>query len=180
MRPHLFICMAAMTAALGCRDKVISPACNVEAPVQMEEFDGIRYPAHLQDALDCSRATGRPVFLVFAGYAVMGNPEAMWAPLKNEAIQEFINDRLILCVLMVDDNKAISPNHMEGFPALNGNPLTLGQRNTMLEREYFSKQSQPLYTLVNADMTSLAEPLGYVPNANDVADWIEATLENLQ
>ncbi len=181
---NLRLTLAAVTLTMiSCGERVVLPSCPMDTPVQMDEWQGVRYRTQLQDALRCSRETGRPVLLVFTGYAVSGyGPHTTWHVFEREDVQRLINDRLVLCALMVDDREPLAPEDLVGFPQLKGNPTTIGQRNSMLEAEFFSKQSQPLYTLVNADMTSLAEPLGYVPkkNAADVVQWIEANLEKLR
>lgn len=95
-------------------------------------------------------------------------------------MQALIKDRLILCVLMVDDKTELQPEDLVDFPQLKANPTTLGQRNSSLENEFFNKTSQPLFTLVNADFAPLAEPTGYVPKKEPelLVNWIMSALEH--
>lgn len=101
--------------------------------------------------------------------------------LGNRAVQTLIRDRLVLCVLMVDDRKTLVPEDTIGFPLISRRriPTTIGQRNILLEMEHFKRSSQPLFTLVDANFVSLAEPLGYVPKKQPelLVNRIEATLE---
>lgn len=101
--------------------------------------------------------------------------------LADDDVQALIRDRLVLCVLMVDDRKALSPEDLVDFPQLKINPVTLGQRNSSLESEFFGKVNQPLFTLVTADFVSLAEPLGYIPKkeAGELEDWIAEALSKI-
>lgn len=165
--------------ALSCQERIVSPACSPDAPVAMGETNGVQYRSQLQDALRCSRETGRPILLLFDGYAQSNR--ACWEVLANDDVQALIRDRLVLCVLVVDDRKALSPEDLVDFPQLKVNPVTIGQRNSLLEAEFFDKSSQPLFTLVNADFVSLAEPLGYIPkkDAGELADWIEEALTKI-
>lgn len=82
---------------------------------------------------------------------------------------------------MVDDRKELSPKDLVDFPELDQDkPITtIGRRNLMLESQFFGKTSQPLFTLVNADFSSLAEPMGYVPKKEPelLVNWIKATFE---
>lgn len=162
----------------GCKERVVLPACPLDAPVAIAEVNGVRYRAQLQDALRCSRETGRPILLTFHGWA-SSSTSAAWDVLANPDVKALIEDRLVLCVLLVDERDTLSPEDLFGFPQLKGNPTTIGQRNSMLEREFFSKVSQPLFTLVNADFVSLAEPQGYIPKKDPelLIDWIVTTLE---
>lgn len=171
--------IAGALVSSSCQERIVSPACSPDAPVVMGESYGVQYRSHLQDALRCSRETKRPVLLLFDGYA--RSNRACWAVLADDDVQALIRDRLVLCVLMVDDRKALSPEDLADFPQLKINPVTLGQRNSSLESEFFGKVNQPLFTLVNADFVPLAEPLGYIPkiNADELADWIEEALTKI-
>lgn len=138
----------------------------------------MKYRSHLQDALRCSRETGRPVLLLFSGYAAEPT-KATWEVLGSADVQALINDRLVLCVLMVDDRKELVSEDLVDFPQLKTNPTTIGQRNSSLEAEFFNNGSQPLFTLVNADFAPLAEPMGYVSKENPelLVNWIMDALE---
>ena len=173
-----FLFALLVISAFGCRERVVLPTCPMDAPVEIGEWGGVRYRAHLQDALRCSRETGRPVLLLFSGYAAEPT-RATWEVLGDHDVQELIHDQLVLCVLVVDDREALSPSDLLDFPRLKDNPATLGQRNSSLEAEFFNKSSQPLFTLVNADFAPLAEPMGYVPKKNPelLVNWIEGALE---
>jgi len=179
MNTRILIIALALTA-LGCRERVVLPACAPDAPVAMAEVNGVRYHVHLQDALRCSRETGRPVLLTFHGWA-SASTSAAWDVLSDPDVKALIEDRLVLCVLLVDDRDTLASEDLVGFPQLKSNPTNIGQRNSALEAEFFNKVSQPLFTLVNADFVSLAEPLGYIPkkNANELADWIEEALTKI-
>ncbi len=174
----VFIAAIAL-AASSCQERVVSPACSPDAPVAIGHANGVKFRTHLQDALRCSRETGRPVLLLFDAYAQSNR--ACWEVLALDDVQALIRDRLVLCVLMVDDRRLLASEDLTDFPQLKKIPETTGQRNRWLESEYFGKTSQPLYTLVNADFVSLAEPLGYIPKKSPelLVDWIETTLEQL-
>lgn len=163
---------------MGCGERIEFPVCPVDAPVAIRTERGVAYHEHLQDALACSRGTGRPVLLLFDGYAQSNR--ACWDVLGNDDVQALIQDRLVLCVLMVDDRTELQPEDLVNFPQLKVNPTTLGQRNSSLEGEFFNRTSQPLFTLVDADFKPLAEPMGYVPKKNPelLSNWIEAALEH--
>jgi hypothetical protein len=164
-------------ALLGCSERVQLPPCRGPAVLRWDADHGVAYHTELQVAMRCSRETGRPVLVLFDAYAQSNR--ACWEVLGNRTVQALIRDRLVLCVLMVDDKKAIAPEDLVDFPQLKSNPTTIGQRNMALEAEFFERQSQPLFTLVNADFVSLAEPMGYVPKKKTelLVNWIEAALE---
>jgi len=176
--PRLSLALVAISA-LGCSERIMSPTCPVDASVAIRTERGVAYREHLQDALSCSRETGRPVLLLFDGYAQSNR--ACWDVLGNDDVQALIQDRVVLCVLMVDDKSELQPQDLIDFPQLDQDkPITtIGRRNSMLESQYFGKTSQPLFALVDADFASLAEPMGYVPKKEPelLVNWIEATLE---
>lgn len=164
-------------ALLGCSARVQLPPCQDSAPTSWDEHHGVAFHTELQVALRCARETGRPVLVLFDAYAQSNR--VCWEVLGDRAVQALIRDRLVLCVLMVDDRKAIAPEDLVDFPQLRSNPTTIGQRNMALEAGFFERQSQPLFTMVNADFVSLAEPMGYVPKKQPevLVNWIEAALE---
>ncbi|MBL7937896.1 MAG: hypothetical protein JNL43_00935 [Flavobacteriales bacterium] len=173
-----FLFALLVISAFGCGERVVLPACPIDAPVAVRTERGITYHEHLQDALRCSRETSRPVLLLFDGYAQSNR--ACWDVLGDKEVQALIHDRLVLCVLMIDDREVLSPEDLVDFPQLNANPTTLGQRNSSLEAEFFNNVHQPLFTLVNADFAPLAEPMGYVPKENPelLVNWIMDALKH--
>lgn len=172
--------VALALAALSCHERVVRPTCSADSPGMMGELNGVRYRVRLQDALSCSRETDRPVLLVFEGWASTST-RAGWDILTDESIKALIEDRLILCVLLVDDRTAINAEDYVGFPPISQDrlPKTIGNLNSLLEIKHFGKTSQPLFALVDADFRSLAEPMGYVPKKNPelLVNWIESALE---
>lgn len=166
-------------AMWGCEQRVASPVCSADTLVMEEGPNRVRYHIHLQDALRCSRETGRPVLLLFDAYAQSNR--ACWDVLANDDVQALIRDRLVLCVLMVDDRELITPDDLIGFPQIKTDPTTIGQRNIGLEREYFATSRQPLFTLVDTEFRPLAEPMGYIPKKSPelLVDWIRSTLDHL-
>lgn len=164
--------------AIGCHERIVLPDCPPDAPVAMGEHNGVHYRVQLQDALQCSRETGRPVLLLFDAYAQSNR--ACWDVLADAQVKALINDHLVLCVLMVDDRGTLSAEDTIGFPPISPErtPTTIGNRNLLLEWEYFGKSSQPLFALVDADFTTLVPPQGHVPAKQPeiLVDWVKATL----
>jgi thiol:disulfide interchange protein DsbD len=171
------LCVIVMS--LGCTPKVVKPVCNPSFPV-VRDFP-VPYLERLQDAIACSKNTGRPILLLFSGWAIGPSPDRPFDVFAEDDIRELLVDRLVLCVLMVDDKQTINEADLDGFPDLQEVPNTIGQRNTMLEQLYFNKQSQPLYVLVNADMVPYSEPLGYSPRkeVGEFVKWMENSLREL-
>ena len=105
---------------------------------------------------------------------------ACWEVLGNSAVQALLRDRLVLCVLLVDDGQPLAREDTIGFPPISRTriPTTIGQRNILLEMEHFKRSSQPLFALVDADFAPLAEPLGYVPRKKPelLVAWLEGAL----
>jgi len=170
----ILICTVTMT--LGCKAKVVKTTCDSSAPL-VRDFP-VPYHARLQDAIECSRSTGRPILLLFSGWAIGPSPDRPFDVFEKHDIRTLLDDRLVLCVLMVDDKHPINAADLDGFPTLGETPTTLGQRNSMFQRQYFNKQSQPLYVVVNPEMVPYSEPFGYSPRkkTNEFVEWMEATL----
>jgi hypothetical protein len=116
--------------------------------------------------------------VLFDAYAQSSH--ACWEVLGNSAVQEVINDKLVLCVLRVDDRQPLALEDTIGFPYTSRTriPQTIGQRNMHLEMEHFSRSSQPLFALVDANFSPLAEPMGYVPGKKPevLVAWLDEAL----
>jgi len=177
MRPAFTIPLLAI-ALLGCSERVQLPPCPGAATTGWEADHGVAYHTELQVAMRCSRETGRPILVLFDAYAQ--SYRACWEVLGNRAVQTLIRDRLVLCVLMVDDRKTLGPEDTIGFPLISRRriPTTIGQRNILLEMAHFKRSSQPLFTLVDADFSPLTEPMGYVPGKKPelLVAWLEGAL----
>ena len=167
-----------LIALLGCRERVQLPPCPGPAILRWDADHGVAYHSELQVALRCSRATGRPVLVLFDAYAQSNHDR--WEVLGNSAVQAIIRDRLVLCVLMVDDRQPLAPEDTIGFPPISHSriPTTIGHRNILLEIEHFERVSQPLFALVDANFSPLAEPMGYVPGKKPeiLVAWLEEAL----
>ena len=164
---------------VSCGPRAVSPRCDATLTTSVFGEQEVRYYPELRDALNCSRQTGRPVLLMFTGYNVASSASGSWAPLRTEEVRRIIDERLILCALLVDDRTPLVPEDLVDFPQLKGNPTTIGQRNQWLESEFFNSATQPLYVLVDSTFRQLTVPHGYGPRfqVDEFITWIEQPLE---
>jgi thiol:disulfide interchange protein DsbD len=85
-------------------------------------------------------------------------------------------DKFILVSLYVDDKKELPADKQFLYKTKDSTDkkiVTVGDKWATFESENFEAVSQPLYALVSADGKLLVPPVGYTPNKNEYAKWLE-------
>ena len=103
---------------------------------------------------------------------------------SKEKVFNLINDKYILVSLYVDDTEEL-PKDQQGpypIPLADGTTRqkmirTVGDKWATLEAISFGKVSQPFYALLSPDGYLLNNPVGYMPDAEAYAAWLECGLD---
>ncbi|MEN3324992.1 cytochrome c biogenesis protein CcdA [Mariniflexile soesokkakense] len=149
------------------------------------------YPNDCPNNLECfkdlktgiayAKKVNKPIILDFTGYACVNcrkMEEHVWS-VKN--IDNYLRNDYVLISLYVDDKKELPVNEQVLVNRINGGTRKLenyGHKWANFQTQFFQTNSQPYYVLLNSDGTKvLNQPIGYTPNEDDYANFLECGLE---
>ena len=117
----------------------------------------------------------------FTGYACVNcrkMEEHIW-PL--EKIDNYLRNEYVLISLYVDDKKDLPTDEKVEVNRVNGGKRLLknyGHKWANFQTQFFRSNSQPYYVLLNSDGNKvLIEPVGYTPDEDEYARFLEGGLE---
>lgn len=134
------------------------------------------------EALALAKKMNKPIMIDFTGWACVNcrkMEENVWTKPKVRELME----NYILVSLYVDDKKNLPASEQQVYTSKNGNKikiLTVGDKWGVFQTENFNASSQPLYALVSPDEQLLNNPVGYTPNADEYAQWLECGLNSFK
>ncbi len=133
-------------------------------------------PLHDYDeAVKLAKEKNMPILIDFTGYACVNcrkMEENVWT---KQVVKEQM-DKFILVSLYVDDKKELPVDKQFLYKTKDSADkkiVTVGDKWATFESENFEAVSQPLYALVSADGKLLVPPVGYTPNKDEYAKWLD-------
>ncbi|KGL58840.1 protein-disulfide reductase DsbD family protein [Polaribacter sp. Hel1_85] len=149
------------------------------------------YPNDCPNNLDCfkdlkkgieyANKVNKPIMLDFTGYACVNcrkMEEHVW---PNKKIDNYLRNDYVLISLYVDDKKELPKEEQILVNRINGGTRkleTYGNKWANYQTQFFKTNSQPYYVLLNSDGTKiLNQAVGYTPDENDYAKFLECGLE---
>lgn len=114
----------------------------------------------------------KPVLIDFSGFACVNCRNMEGAVFDTPEISGIIENNFVMIKLMVDD-KTDLPHPIKVME--NGSEITLetiGEKWAYLQRYKFASASQPYYVLLDNDGQLLMPPMGYEPDVNKFAEWL--------
>jgi thiol:disulfide interchange protein len=133
-------------------------------------------PLHdFDEAVKLAKEKNMPIMIDFTGYACV-NCRKMEENVWTKQVVKTQMDKYILVSLYVDDKKELPADKQFLYKTKDSTDkkiVTVGDKWATFESENFEAVSQPLYALVTADGKLLVPPVGYTPNKDEYAKWLE-------
>lgn len=134
----------------------------------------------LESGIAASKQTGKPILIDFTGYACVNcrkMEEHVWSTGK---ILPYLKEKYILVSLYVDDKRELPANEQVEVVSKYGKKRklkTYGNKWAFFQTEYFDNNSQPWYGLVTPDLKVLTTPVGYTPDVEEYASFLQCGLD---
>ncbi len=152
------------------------PACysiykepvNCETP--LKDYD---------EALKLSKELNKPILIDFTGWACV-NCRKMEENVWTKAQVQQLMEKYILVSLYVDDKQVLPASQQQVYVTKNGtqvNIQTVGNKWGLFQTENFNATSQPWYVLMSPNEKLLTHPVGYTPDADAYAQWLQCGLD---
>ncbi|WP_299047072.1 thioredoxin family protein [uncultured Polaribacter sp.] len=135
----------------------------------------------LKTGIDYAKKVKKPILLDFTGYACVNcrkMEEHVW---PSQKIDKYLRNDYVLISLYVDDKKTLPKEEQLMVNHVNGGTRKLenyGHKWSNFQTQFFQTNSQPYYVLLNSEGTKiLNKAVGYTPNENDYATFLECGLK---
>ncbi len=151
------------------------------------------YPKDCPQNLDCfkdfeqglayARSVNKPIMIDFTGHACVNcrkMEEHVW---PEQAVYGFLKDEYVLISLYVDEKIELPAEEQKVLPMKTGGTFrlrTTGHKWQYMQTELFDNNSQPYYVLLSPDGRLLAKPVGYTPDANEYAGFLQCGLDRFR
>lgn len=146
-----------------------------DSPNNLETFKD------LKEGIAYAEKVNKPIMLDFTGYACVNcrkMEEHVW---PDERIDALLRNDYVLISLYVDDKKELPEDEQILVSRINGGTRQLtnyGHKWAHFQTQFFQSNSQPFYALLSPDgQTVLNNPVGYTPNEEEYAAFLECGLE---
>lgn len=131
-----------------------------------------------EEALKLARETNKPILIDFTGWACVNcrkMEENVWPDPKVKDLME----KYVLVSLYVDDKQKLPISRQfvyQGKDSSERRITTVGEKWSAFQSENFAASSQPWYVLVSPDEKLLTPPVGYTPDKEAYAAWLQCGL----
>jgi thiol:disulfide interchange protein len=113
------------------------------------------------EALECARKQGKPVFIDFTGHGCTNCREMEAVVWSDPEVLKRLNDDYVVVALYVDDKTVLPENEWYTSTYDGKVKKTIGKQNADLQITNLNNNAQPFYVLVGADEKVLVSPYGY-------------------
>ena len=134
------------------------------------------------EALKASKELNKPILIDFTGWACVNcrkMEESVWTV---ELIKEKLSNDFVLVSLYVDDKIELPEDQQGIFEYQSGGELkkkkikTIGNKWATFQTQVFNNNSQPYYVMLSPDGYLLGNPVGYTPDVEEYADFLDCGL----
>lgn len=131
-----------------------------------------------QTGVDYAKSVGKPILLDFTGFACVNCRKMEDYVWSEDAVLSKIKNEFVLISLYVDDKKPL-PESEQYISETTGKKIrSIGNKWSDFQIEKYQMNAQPYYILLDENENQLAEPVGYTPNVDEYAGWLQSGLDN--
>lgn len=156
----------------GAASIVELPAGAKEGPNGMIAF------TDYETGMAYAKEVNKPVLLDFTGYACVNcrkMEDHVWTDSK---ILPTLKNEIVLISLYVDDKKPLPENEQYVSKTTGQRIKSVGNKWSDFQIEHYQANAQPYYIILDADGNRLNEPVGYTPDVDEYAAWLEEGIAN--
>lgn len=125
-------------------------------------------------ALDCARQQGKPLFIDFTGHGCTNCREMEAVVWSDPQVLERLQNDFVIAALYVDDKTELPKEQWFTSAYDNKVKKTIGKQNADLQIANLENNAQPFYVLVGKDEKVLAWPYGYDRNVESFVKFLES------
>ena len=130
-------------------------------------------------AIQLSREQNKPILIDFTGWACVNcrrMEEKVWT---DPRVRRLMQEEFVVLSLYVDERTLLPLPAQQRVTMPDGsqrNLVTVGDKWSNFQINYFGATSQPQYAMINTDQRMLARTKFYTPDASEFVEWLECGL----
>lgn len=130
----------------------------------------------LEDAMEASKATGKPIFVDITGHGCVNCREMEARVWSDAKVLEMLRDDFVILSLFTDDKTKLPES--EWITTESGKVLKdVGRVNSYIARTMFNVNAQPNYTVLDSDGHQLIPVRGYNLSVDGYVDFLQSGLD---
>ena len=126
-----------------------------------------------EQALECARAQGKPLFIDFTGHGCVNcrkMEDNVWA---EKPVLDRLREDFVILALYVDDKTTLDES-MWYISAHDGKlKTTLARQNMDVELQRANNNAQPYYLILDHNEKVLVDPIGYTPEVSKFIQYLD-------
>jgi thiol:disulfide interchange protein len=126
-----------------------------------------------EQALNCAREQGKPLFIDFTGHGCTNCREMEAVVWSDPQVLRRLQNDFVVVALYVDDKTELPESEWYTSPLDNKIKKTIGKQNADLQIRSLQNNAQPFYVLLGADERVLTWPYGYDRSVNEFVNFLE-------
>lgn len=146
------------------------------------------YPNHCPQNLDCfkdfdlameeAKKVGKPVLVDFTGHGCVNCRKMEDNVWDKPGVYNHISEDFVLVSLYVDEREALEKPFVSEYSG--SQVRTVGNKWADFQARYFDINAQPYYVLMSPDGHVLNQPVGYTPDVEEYASFLECGLQQFE
>jgi len=134
----------------------------------------------LETGMAYAKEVNKPVMIDFTGHACVNcrkMEEHVW---PEQEVYKYLKDEYVVISLYVDEKIELPENEQIEVQKVTGGTRKLrnvGHKWSHYQTEYFNTNTQPYYVLMSPEGKLLNQPVGYTPDEQDYAQFLQCGLD---
>jgi len=133
-----------------------------------------------QQALDCAKSQGKPLFIDFTGHGCVNCREMEARVWSDPAVLKRLREDFVIVALYVDDKSTLPENQWYTSEYDNKEKKTVGKQNADFQITRFNNNAQPYYVILNHQEELLIQPKAYDLNPANFAAFLDQAKANFE
>lgn len=126
-----------------------------------------------EQAIECARAQGMPLFIDFTGHGCVNCREMEARVWSDPKVLERLRNNFVLVALYVDDKTTLPEDEWYTSAYDNKVKKTIGRQNADFQITRYNNNAQPFYVILDTQEDLLVPPKAYDLNSDRFADFLD-------
>lgn len=129
-------------------------------------------------AIECSKATNKPIFVDFTGHGCVNCREMEQKVWSDTKVLDRLSENFVLLALYVDDKTELPKSDWYTSEYDDKIKKTLGKQNADFQITAFNNNAQPFYLILNEKGDLLVDPQAYDLNVDNFVRFLDAGVKS--
>ncbi|MEP5613260.1 MAG: cytochrome c biogenesis protein CcdA [Cyclobacteriaceae bacterium] len=139
---------------------------------------GLRGYFDFDQAINCAKEQGKPVFIDFTGHGCVNCREMEQRVWADPRVLSRLKENFVIVALYVDDKTQLPEKDWYKSTYDEKLKKTIGKQNADFQITRFNNNAQPFYVILNEDEELLMAPTAYDLTISRFVDFLDQALEN--